>query len=359
MSTENTSDIYSGFTEREIIGSKILAKEELIKNNYEGIKQLQEELDELLDEIEQIDNRKIDVRVLPHDVISELIERGNTFDEIQEFDIFEKTIAFLKDFFDITDDELENRKFARRFELEIYRIMNHVSIKTLEDDINSLQRQILKSHKNSEDITISRQELEQASDVDELEQASDIDELDDEDEGLQLYSKVSAQTPTPDSKSLPEKPILIQFDMVNDLELKLRELLKNIFSRQQNWWTRFIPLEIREKCQHRNRNDPDFENLLNSQSTHLVDKLMLSEIQIIITGAPFYVYNGKQFSKNYSEFFRHVFNNYHYVNGRLIEANILRNKICHQDTLNPKQQMQLEHIKSELIYDINEYLGRF
>ena len=149
------------------------------------------------------------------------------------------------------------------------------------------------------------------------------------------------------------------FQSVNDLELKLRELLKNIFSRQQNWWTRFIPPEIREKCQHRNRNDPDFGNVLNSQSTHLVDKLMLSEIQIIITGAPFFVKNGRQFSKNYSEFFRHVFNNYHYVNGRLIEANILRNKICHQDTLNPKQQMQLEHIKSELIYDINEYLGRF
>jgi len=358
MSTENTSDIYSGFTEREIIGTKILAKEELIKNNYEGIKQLQEELDELLDEIEQIDNRKIDVRVLPHDVISELIERGNTFDEIQEFDIFEKTIAFLKDFFDITDDELENRKFARRFELELYRIMNHVSIKTLEDDINSLQRQILKSHKNSEDITISRQELEQKI----IDAATTLEDYQKSKVKPDVYStpyvsmersSIKEQTQT------PEKPILIQFDMVNDLELKLRELLKNIFSRQQNWWTRFIPLEIREKCQHRNRNDPDFGNVLNSQPTDLVDKLMLSEIQIIITGAPFFVKNGRQFSKNYSDFFRHVFNNYHYVNGRLIEANILRNKICHQDTLNPKQQMQLEHIKSELIYDINEYLGRF
>ena len=358
MSTENTSDIYSGFTEREIIASKILAKEELIKNNYEGIKQLQEELDELLDEIEQIDNRKIDVRVLPHDVISELIERGNTFDEIQEFDIFEKTITFLKDFFDITDDELENKKFERRFELELYRIMNYVSIKTLEDDINSLQRQILKSHKNSEDITISRQELEEAfTDAEETKPVKTKKPKSSSSE--KLYALTSSLPENVKQLKIPEKPILIQFDMVNDLELKLRELLKNMFSRQQNWWTRFIPLEIREKCQHRNRNDPDFGNVLNSQSTHLVDKLMLSEIQIIITGAPFYVYNGKQFSKNYSEFFRHVFNNYHYVNGRLIEANILRNKICHQDTLNPKQQMQLEHIKSELIYDINEYLGRF
>ena len=74
---------------------------------------------------------------------------------------------------------------------------------------------------------------------------------------------------------------------------------------------------------------------------------MFKELQIIITGSD---------NDNFSRLFRNVFDSYHYVNSRLIEASILRNQICHMNELNPKKQMQLENIKSELVYDIDEYL---
>jgi uncharacterized protein Usg len=332
-----------------------------IDTNLKNIEHIQSELDEILDSLEQTDDRKIDVTQLNEEFIKNVIDEmyhdsnflllmkhNGEIISINEWisNIFEKhelTFLFnhMKNFFDITDDELDHKLHQKRFGLEVGRTALRIELHKMEQKLELSQKELLRIHKDYEDITITRQELEIVS-PEEL----DSDKI--KEEPNLLYSR--ATVPKSGIPTQSEKPILIQFDMVRELELKLRELLKSVFSHQENWWYEYIPIEIRDKCQYRNRNNPDFQNLLNQQSTDLIDKLMFSEIQMTIAS--------KQ-NANFNKLFKNIFDGFHYVNGRLIEANILRNKICHQDTLNPKQQMQLEHIKSELIYDINEYLGRF
>lgn len=323
---------------REKIDQQIAKNEADIGVCYAEIQEIQERLDKLLELLEQIDDRKIDVTKLDKAIIAHVGQHleDQLFSESKNVEEFNPLRDYMKNFFDITDDELDDEQRHERFALEVGRAALQIQVYFLENQIESLQRQALKLHKDTDDYILTRKFLAEHAPT--------------RRRGRPRLSRATLGDGESHSEREPKKPILVQFDMIHELELKLRELLKEVFSEQQDWWNKFIPFEIREKCQYRNRKNPEYENLLNEQSSDLIDKLMFSEVQMTITGSG---------NSNFNDLFKDIFDGYHYANSRLIEANILRNKICHQETLNKKKQMQLEHIKSELIYDINEYLGDF
>jgi hypothetical protein len=340
------------YTEQEATIEQDISSLELdIETNYRNIENIQSELDEVLESLGQNDDRKIDVIKLPdelaNNVIAHMYDEAsgetqsflilmNHYQEIVDVDtwvsnIFEKhrlklLFDHMKDFFDVTDDELESKQHRTRFALEVGRATLQIHTRSLEKDMEHLQKKLLKLHPFTIDVSLPTLDTAKLERFD--------------------YAHV-ADKPDIDLESKSEQPIDKQFKIIRELETRLRELLANIFSREADWWKKFVPLEITEKCQYRNRKDPDFERIQKEQSSELIDKLMFKELQIIITGSD---------NDNFSRLFRNVFDSYHYVNSRLIEASILRNQICHMNELNPKKQMQLENIKSELVYDIDEYL---
>jgi len=412
--------------------------EKNIDTIYINLENIQLELDGILESLEESDLRKIDVSQLPDEfldnVVKEMFHKTDysffyqmmDYDEILSIDkwvsnIFEKhelelLFNHMKDFFDITDDELENKMHRKRFVLEIGRTSLHILKHMTERDIGLLQIKLRREHFKSEDIEpiqVFNEILKEKPDhlptyigkgnaltrlgryseaLECIEIALEMD-YDDEDEshpGQSLYetredllrklgkkptptqkgvwkprnmehdqfpqpeeleSRVSSPPPA-QSESKSQKLIVIQFEIIQELESKLRELLKKVFSDKQDWWEKYVPIEVRDKLEYRNRKDPNFSGLRKDQSLELIDSLMFKEVQIIITGTAF----EKARYDNY-EFFKNIFPNYHYVNGRLIEASFLRNSICHMNKLNEKQHKQLLHIKEELIDHINEYLG--
>ena len=333
------------YTEQEATIEQDISSLELdIETNYRNIENIQSELDEVLESLGQNDDRKIDVIKLPDELVNNVIadfvhEHDESFihnvnlNDVDTWvsNIFEKHILKLlfdhmKDFFDVTDDELESKQHRTRFALEVGRAILQIYTRSLESNMETLQKKLLKLHPFTTDFPLPT--LDTAK--------------------LERFDYVHvADKPDIDLESKSEKPIIKQFEIIMELETKLRELLKKIFSGQTDWWNKFVPLEITEKCQKRNRNNPDFERIQREQDSDLIELLMLREIQMIITGSD---------NDNFSRLFRNIFDGYHYVNSRLIEASILRNQICHMNELNPKKQMQLENIKSELVYDIDEYL---
>jgi len=333
----------------------ILDNEESVNLNYLLIESIQEELDELLESIGESDDRKIspkDQSVYLNLEISEILKDDKKFGEIfsalfrdpdEPAVKYEKVSSYLqplgdhlKDFFDIADDDLANNfTHYRRFALEVGRAALQIRNLILNTDLDFLHKESLKFHQKSQDIGNEQIKKELESIQRHIERGKWMEEA-----KTQLEKE---QKPIPESI----KPIVIQFEIIQELESKLRELLKNVFSDQQDWWEKYVPIEVRDKLEYRNRKDPNFERLRKDQSLELIDLLMFREVQIIITGSGF---------DNY-EFFKNIFPNYHYVNERLIEASLLRNPVCHMNELNEKQQKQLLHIKEELVDHINEYLG--
>ena len=386
MSSPN--DEYS--KQEETIEQEISHLELNITTNYFNIQNIQDELDEVLESLEQNDDRKIDVTKIPDEFVNNIIDYmyddtpvnqriliphhmilvphngdinkiSNPLTDLVDVNtwasnIFENQTLkglfdYMKDFFDVTDDELESKQHRTRFALEVGRAIFQIHIRSLEKDMEPLQKKLLKLHPFTTEFVIDRDNLVQTF----LEKSDEIMKQNDNEKQIYVNEIKILEDATggldfeksPEAKIKSEKPIIKQFEIIMELETKLRELLKKVFSGQTDWWKKFVPLEITEKCQKRNRNNPDFERIQREQDSDLIGLLMFREIQIIITGSD---------NDNFNRLFRNIFDGYHYINSRLIEASILRNQICHMNDLTPKKQMQLENIRTELVYDIDEYL---
>ena len=137
-----------------------------------------------------------------------------------------------------------------------------------------------------------------------------------------------------------------QFQLINNLEKKLRSLLKEVLKQQDNWYENYIPKEIKHGLEKRNQKNPNFPQLLENKSLELIDLLMFKDYQLIITS-----------SYSQYELFKNIFPNIHYVTERLIEASIFRNQIAHSNELSTSQETTLSNITNEFIMHINEYLG--
>ena len=249
----------------------------------------------------------------------------------------------LKDFFDITDDELEDELRQTRFGLEVGRAALQIELYKMEQQLESSQKKVLELHRDSQDRKITRQELDFSFPI--LEAVDEVAEIKED-----SFEIITGEDSKPKISQQPPKPIIIQFEILNELELKLRELLKKVFSQYSDWWEKYVPVEVRDSVKNRNRNDPDFLRLQKDQALELIDELMFSEYHIIITG-------NKYVNSNAWKLFENIFPHYHYTNNRLVEANILRNRISHHKELSDKEHKQFLHIKEELVDHINEYLG--
>ena len=302
---------------------------------------VQDELDELLESQGLSDDRKIDISKLTEHLRADITPYHSDDPDWYSRSEIHELSKFLIQFFDISEDELDNKQNLRRHRLELQRVAFKIEIQSLEKYLEKLHKKSLKLRKDTNDIIVKGDfgigKILQILDY------SQSNELETKSKSVQTPSITPSITP----QSSTQKPIIVQFQIIQELESKLRELLKNIFSDKQDWWEKYVPFEVRDKLEYRNRKDPNFEGLRKDQSLELIDLLMFKEVQIIITGSGF---------DNY-EFFKNIFPNYHYVNERLIEASLLRNPVCHMNELNEKQQKQLLHIKEELVDHINEYLG--
>ena len=152
--------------------------EQEIDANFEFKESIQSGLDEVLEDLGESDDRKIDVTQLNKELVETIfhnLKHDSNFLKIANFSIDEWIWAMfnqdelkllfdhLKDFFDITDDELEDELRQRRLGLEVGRTALQIELYKMEQQLESSQKKVLELHRDSQDITITRQELDNIS----------------------------------------------------------------------------------------------------------------------------------------------------------------------------------------------------
>ena len=331
--------------EFEEIQKEILETEHLRKVFVDQIQFFQKQLDEILLKLNERDDRTIDGVEIKPSLTSEVNKNIHDWiskdgDTDLEYDT--ELYTYLKNYFNVKDSELKLDELQKdRFELEFYRAALKIRLESIDKELIDLNGNLLVHYnarskpwlyENDEEET-----EEEPTTISSVQGSPDDDVPDDgapdapEDEGIPWWKKNAN---------------VHQFQLINDLEKKLRSLLKEVLKQQDNWYENYIPKEIKHGLEKRNQKNPNFPQLLENESLELIDLLMFKDYQLIITS-----------SYSQYELFKNIFPNIHYVTERLIEASIFRNQIAHSNELSTSQETTLSNITNEFIMHINEYLG--
>jgi len=219
----------------------------------------------------------------------------------------------LKEYFDISDDDLISQEDIERFNHECDRALIERKLSQCKTAIESLEKKQFKS--------------------------MDI---------LHRIQNISIET-KPIGDSVQLEIMTKQFRLFSELELKLRKCVKKALNSEKSWWIKLVPDSVKRDIGFYNQYDSDIQQLINAQDFELINKMTFKHLQMIITGQPIG-------TPNWS-YFKNIFPDYFFVNTRLRECNGLRNKgPYHTNTLNEKQEKTLKNNADELIGYIDEYL---
>ena len=257
--------------------------------------EIQKNLEKILENIGESDTR-----------ITRGVEIGETIS-------MEEIPDKLKEYFDISEEDLISQENIERFNYECKRLMMEREIRQCRNKIESLEKKQYKS-------------------IDIVHQV----------QSMSIETKIVSDSTSVEIMSR-------QFKLFSKLELKLRECIKKSLKNESSWWDKLVPDSIKRDVKFYNHHDPEINELMSSQDFKLLEKMTFKNLQMIITGQPIE-------SPNW-DYFKNIFPDYYFANTRLRECNNLRNKgPYHTHTLDSKQEKTLENNTDELIGYINEYL---
>ena len=147
----------------------------------------------------------------------------------------------LKEYFDISDDELISQEDVERFKHECDRALIERKVLQCKTTIESIEKKQMKS-------------------IDVLHRIQNIS----------IETKLTTD-------SVQVETMVKQFKLFSELELKLRKCVKKALNSEKSWWIKLVPDSVKRDIEFHNQYDQDIQRLIDTQDFELLNKMTFKQ----------------------------------------------------------------------------------
>jgi uncharacterized repeat protein (TIGR03833 family) len=131
----------------------------------------------------------------------------------------------------------------------------------------------------------------------------------------------------------------IPFELINLLEVKLRELIVRCIGTQQDWW-KTLPQDVQDNAKWREEKDSKIQKIMKMNKHSKIDQIDFADLERIITKRDFW--------KNH---FKNIFLDEKQISTKLKEISTIRNHIDHSKSISRDNEQRLR-IYCKDIFDL-------
>ena len=133
------------------------------------------------------------------------------------------------------------------------------------------------------------------------------------------------------------------FELINLLEIALRELIVKCLATNDNWW-KLLPSDVREHAEQRAERDSKFQKTMRMSKHSKIDQIDFADLERIFIKRDFW--------KNH---FKDIFLDEKILSAKLQEISIMRNHVDHSKSLSRDNEERLRIYCKDILEMIQNY----
>jgi uncharacterized repeat protein (TIGR03833 family) len=133
------------------------------------------------------------------------------------------------------------------------------------------------------------------------------------------------------------------FELINLLEISLRELIVKCLAINDNWW-KLLPSDVREHAEQRAERDSKFQKTMRMSKHSKIDQIDFADLERIFIKRDFW--------KNH---FKDIFLDEKILSAKLQEISIMRNHVDHSKSLSRDNEERLRIYCKDILEMIQNY----